>query len=162
MSISDFNEVVPSEGTLTARIFQHEHSGAVPYLFFDIDVPLQTFTFDDEQVQTSLRLDFIEIPFQENWREISDQTYDFPVNPEAGYIDGSVYLGHAHNPADVTSLSFGKIESGRIVCKLKIHFDFTFERLDELGKPVLEWTVPLKIDEQSLDKVVHEFYTLID
>ena len=71
-----------------------------------------------------------------------------------GYIDGSVYLDEAHNFADVSRLSFGPIESGRISCCVKVAFDFVYEGPEELGILGLEWDIHLTFDEQQLDRVV--------
>lgn len=156
MSINSWAEVVPSEGALTARIFENEHIGLKPTLFFDIDIPLEPFQFKGERVSTSVELNFIRLPVANDWREIAGQSYEFPVNPEEGYIDGSVYLDAAHNPADATRLAFGDIESGRISVKVQVTFDFTSEGPKELGAPTLEWTVSLNLNEQELDGVMAE------
>ncbi len=154
--ITRFDEVVPSDGSLTARIFENQHIGLKPTLFFDIEIPIQPFRFNGEEISTAVRLEFIKIPVQSDWREIAGQSFDFPVNPEEGYIDGSIYLDGAHNPADATRLTFGTIESGRILCEARLSFDFTFEGPEELGMPTLTWNVPLLFDARQLDAVVSE------
>ena len=153
MDITGFDEVVPTEGTLTARIFENSHLGIEPTLVFDIDIPLEPFQFQGQQVSTSVRLDFIRLPVVDDWREIAGQVYEFPINPVEGYIDGSGYLDNVHNTADVTRLTFGPIESGRISCSLKVTFDFTYEGPEELGVLGLEWDIHLTFDEQKLDRV---------
>jgi hypothetical protein len=154
MNITSFDQVSPVDGFLTARVFENEHIGLKPTLFFDIHLPLRPFEFDGEEVSTSVELQFIQLPVGPDWRSIADQSYEFPVNPEEGCIDGSVYLAGAHNPADVTRLTFGAIEPGRISCTLEVTFDFAYEGPAELGAPTLTWDVQLAVDEQDLDSAL--------
>lgn len=160
MDITTFEQVIPSQGSLSARIFENENIGLAPTLFFDIEIPLQPFQFNGEQVSTSASLQFIRIPVDGDWRKIAGQTYDFPVNPEDGYIDGSVYLDHAHNPADATQLAFGELKAGQISCRVRITFLFTYEGPEELGTPTVEWDVRLALDEERLDRVMAEAQNL--
>ncbi|WP_258939660.1 hypothetical protein [Actinomadura luteofluorescens] len=46
------------------------------------------------------------------------------MNPEHGYVDGSVYLVATHCPVDVTRIEFGPAAPGRITATLHAHFDF--------------------------------------
>ena len=156
MDITTFEQVTPAQGSLSARVFENENIGLEPTLFFDIQIPLQPFQFKGEEVDTSVALYFIRIPVEHDWREIAGQTYDFPVNPADGYIDGSVYLDHAHNPADATRLAFGQLETGQISCKVRITFEFTYEGPEELGTPTVEWDVRLSLDEEQLDRIMAE------
>lgn len=156
MDIATFEEVVPRLGTLSARVFENENIGLEPTLFFDIEIPLQPFQFKGEEVSTSVCLQFIQIPVKNDWREIAGQTYPFPVNPEDGYIDGSIYLDNAHNPADAARLTFGQLEAGQISCKILTTFDFTYEGPEELGTPTVEWDIRLALNEEQLDRVMTE------
>ena len=162
INITSLDEVVPAEGALTARIFENENIGLDPTLFFDILIPLQPFQFKGEDVSTSVSLEFIQLSIVADWREIAGQSYDFPVDPEEGCIDGSLYLEDAHNPADATRIAFGTIESGRISCRVEITFDFTCEGPEELGTPTLLWDVQLAIDEGELDRVLAEARKLLN
>ena len=58
--------------------------------------------------ESPLRLDFIDLPSL-NLDVLAGQTFTFPVNPEPCYIDGSVYFVGAHNPVDITRITFGTL-----------------------------------------------------
>ena len=51
----------------------------------------------------------------------------FPINPEAGYIDGSVYLFDVHNMIYTTEISFGTIQNQQISLKTTLQIDFAYE-----------------------------------
>lgn len=71
-----------------------------------ITITLRPFVLDGAAVDTCIRLDGIALPLDEP-RSHAGRSHRFPVNPEPGYIDGSIYLLHRHVPLDVTELSFG-------------------------------------------------------
>lgn len=74
---------------------------------FDIVIGLQPFDLDGKKVSTEFRLDGLALPVDgpSSW---AGKAFDFPSNPEPGYVDGSIYLRHAHNPADLTRIEFGE------------------------------------------------------
>jgi hypothetical protein len=80
-------------------------------------------------IRTAIRLDFISLPGTE-LADIAGRRFDFPVNPDDGYIDGSLYLGGAHNPVDVTRIEFGPADDDHVEAVLYAAFDFTQERVD--------------------------------
>ncbi len=97
-----------------------EHQDEYTYAF---NIPISPFELDEENVETSLRLDFIKLSKPiENY---IDETVAFPVNPNEGYIDGSIYLKGAHNPVDVTAIKFIKLQDG--ILKVEMNMDFIFE-----------------------------------
>ena len=138
---------------MTARVFDNPSLGLKPTLFFDIEIPLEPFQFDGGIQRTKVRLDFIRLPVSD-WRDVQGHEYRFPVNPKQGYIDGSVYLGNVHIPADVTLIRFGQLLDRVIVAELEIHFDLEVEGPRELGKVPVKWAVPLSLDAQELDAAV--------
>ena len=153
----------PMEGTITAEVFENEHLKIPPTLMFSIEVPLEPFQFPmedmpdedkDEVIETSVQLDTIGIPVEDDWRGMAGQTYEFPVNPEDGYIDGSVYLGYEHNPVDATKLAFGAIEGSVISCRISLAFAFALRGYPKF-EPV-EWDVTLRFDEEEMDEVIEE------
>jgi hypothetical protein len=104
---------------------------------WSIEIPLQPFSADDEYepatfrpgeggprlVNTAISLDFID--FQTGLlAELSGRTFDFPVKPHEGYIDGSIYLIACHCPVDVTRISFGTATDDRITATIRADFDF--------------------------------------
>ncbi|TDB85792.1 hypothetical protein [Actinomadura sp. 7K534] len=102
-----------------------------------ITIPLEPFSADDEYepasfrpdnrgpelIKTEIALDHIHLQATE-LAGLSQRTFTFPVNPEDGYIDGSIYLVASHCPVDVTRIEFGQATSNHIPATLQAHFDF--------------------------------------
>jgi hypothetical protein len=98
---------------------------------WSITIPLAPFSADDryepttfrpgtagpELIETEIRLDFIELP-AEDLAALSERTFAFPVNPEEGYIDGSVYLLATHAPVEVVRIDFGQASGHEIPATL--------------------------------------------
>ena len=80
-------------------------------------------------MSTQIRLDFIEVP-AEDLSGLANRAFQFPVNPAAGYIDGSIYLCGSHNPVDVTAIEFGPAGVHSISATFVATFDFQFELRD--------------------------------
>lgn len=110
---------------------------------WSITVPLATFSASDEYdphtfrlgsdgpvtIDTELRLDFVELPGP-GLRDLCQQAFDFPINPEAGYIDASMYLSGGHCPIDVTRIEFGTVSDDSIAATLHTYFDFEAEAVE--------------------------------
>lgn len=98
---------------------------------YSIELPILPFMFGEEEIITSIHLDRVDFKTA-NLGHLSDKDFEFPVNPEAGYIDGSVYLGGVHNPVDVKKISFSKILTYRSMSFVLVDFeiDFIFELID--------------------------------
>ncbi|WP_280298033.1 hypothetical protein [Nocardia neocaledoniensis] len=80
-------------------------------------------------VDTELRLDFVELPGP-GLKDLCQQAFDLPINPEAGYIDASIYLGGGHCPIDVTRIEFGAVTNNAITATLHAYFDFEAEAVE--------------------------------
>ena len=78
-----------------------------------------------ETVDTSLRLDSVEIPIK--LKELEGKEFTFPINPNDGYIDGSIYFFGAHSPVDVTKIIFGEISNKRLPISLETTWLLEFE-----------------------------------
>ncbi len=93
---------------------------------FDIAIGLRPFELDGGTVSTAFRLDGIELPAegQLSWQR---GIFEFPTNPEPGYVDGSLYLRHSHNPIDLTRIEFGEFRDNRINAKLTLSILFEYE-----------------------------------
>lgn len=146
----------PLAGEMESQVFENSNAGVPRSVYFNIDIPIAPFKFDGEDIETSVRLDLIDFGITD-WRLLEGKTFSFPVNPTPGYIDGSMYLGHAHNPADVTRAAFGQFRGSSVLVELDIQFDFTYEGPSHLGKPSVHWRVELVFDTESLDVAHHEF-----
>ena len=148
-------EMVPQPGTLTAHVFENEHIDLPPTLFFCVEIPVEPFELDGELQQTSARLDFIRFGVR-GWRDLAGREFEFPRNPGEGYIDGSLYLGDVHNPAEVTRIRFGHFRDSNITATFDIAIDFTFEGPEKLGVVGATWEVELSFDPAVLDSAVQE------
>jgi len=95
--------------------------------YYSIILPVSKFVLDDEIISTSVQLYAIELP--ETLPGYIGKTVSFPVNPNEGYIDGSVYLRNAHNPVDVPEIKFLKLENDVIELELTMKFDFEYESI---------------------------------
>lgn len=149
-------QLLPQAGELRSVVFENEHVGIPRSVYFNISIPVAPFDFDGESVETAVRLDLIDFGVAD-WRLLSDKLFVFPVNPTEGYIDGSMYLGHAHNPADVTRIAFGRFADSSVEVEIDIAFDFTYEGPSRLGKPCFKWRIVLHFDPNSLDATLREF-----
>ncbi|HEX4960354.1 MAG TPA: hypothetical protein VF173_05920 [Thermoanaerobaculia bacterium] len=146
----------PRRSSLDAHLFDNPHIGLPLTLFYRIEIPLEPFTFQGETQETSVRMDFIRLPVQ-SWRQLPGREFRFPVNPEDGYIDGSICLGRAHNPADTTRIAFGELRGNVFTVTFDITFDFTFEGgASELGVFSVSWPVQVDCDPSALDVLVRE------
>lgn len=92
---------------------------------YTIFLPVSKFVLDGEIISTSVDLYAIELP--EPLQNYLGKTIEFPVNPDLGYIDGSIYLRHAHNPVDVTKIRFLRFENDSLELELTMKFDFEYE-----------------------------------
>jgi hypothetical protein len=114
--------LVPTGGTLAGFDEDLEAAGDD----FSIEIALEPFELEGEEVETSIRLDAIELDV-EHARELEGRTFAFPTNPEEGYVDGSVYLGGAHNPVDVHEIRFGRLRGRTIDAAFRVTLDFEYE-----------------------------------
>lgn len=83
-----------------------------------LTVVLAPFTFQGERVVTAIRLDAIAglpMPLE----RAAGRCFSFPVNPETGYIDGSMYVGARHWPVDIHGLRFGAAISGFMALEIR-------------------------------------------
>lgn len=111
---------------------------------FDISIALQPFELNGETVSTEFSLEGAELPLEApaDWQ---NKTFTFPVNPEEGYIDGSIYLGNVHTPADVTRIVFGTVHDEVIDARLTINLVFEHEG-GPFANTEVTLNVPLKMD----------------
>jgi hypothetical protein len=120
--------------------------GPHPLGGFFIRVPLAPFRFRDELVSTSVRLDRVMLQNAVP-DSLEAKTFSFPVNPAAGFIDGSIYIDGAHHPVDVTEIAFGHMRKSGGTATFKCIIDFTFEGLGDFGKT--PWTFDAALDWTS-------------
>lgn len=90
-----------------------------------IEIPVSPFILDGQDVKTSIWLE--EINFPSDPEHLANHQFQFPINPEEGYIDGSIYLRNVHNSIDVTSITFGDRVSDQKYIVARIAFKFLFD-----------------------------------
>jgi hypothetical protein len=80
----------------------------------------------------------------------------FPVNPEPGYVDGSVYFDGAHQYADLTRLHFGTLAGSVLTAAVTITFNFDNNpALPDLPETLtVNWDLELDVDASELDQVL--------
>ncbi|MFI0367778.1 hypothetical protein ACH35V_07850 [Actinomadura sp. 1N219] len=123
---------------------------------WSIDIPLEPFSADGEYepetfrpgrggptlVDTAFSLDSISLPAA-SLAELSGRAFTFPVNPEEGYIDGSIYMVATHNPVDVTRIVFGEAAEDMIPATL--HAELILETVEMNNRTaILETTLRFK------------------
>lgn len=112
-----------------ARIWRQESDGSIS-IEIDLD-PIELSLGEDElsgRLDSPIRLDLVGVPTS-NPEELAGRTFDFPVNPEEGYIDGSVYVLVCHVPVDVTRMVFTKLEGKETAITIEAEFRPEFEGL---------------------------------
>jgi hypothetical protein len=107
-----------------------------------IELAIKPFILDGDCAVTSVRADFI--PFPASLDRLSKQTFTFPINPDDGYIDASIYLRDAHNPVHITRIEFGPLAKDRTAIDAVLHMFFDFEdEMTELANESL--ILPLRL-----------------
>ncbi|MCL2310620.1 MAG: hypothetical protein FWC42_10225 [Proteobacteria bacterium] len=99
-----------------------------------IEILITPFLWNQEIVNTSIRLDGIDLP-SNMLRDLVGKSFEFPINPMDGYIDGSICIGE-HHPVDVTSLSFNRSRDGDVslVVKGVYELDPSFDFFEQTGR----------------------------
>lgn len=97
-----------------------------------ITILMRPFLRHQEIVDTSIRLDAIDLP-SNRLGDLAGKSFEFPTNPDEGYIDGSIYLDNKHHPVDVTSLNFSKSRDGLLTLVVKGVYVFDLEGVDSPG-----------------------------
>ncbi|ABX04680.1 MAG TPA: hypothetical protein DEF47_01710 [Herpetosiphon sp.] len=94
-----------------------------------IEITLKPFILDGECVQTSIQADRIALP--PSLDDLLGQRFIFPRNPDAGYIDASLYLRQAHNPVYISSILFKNFvhDKRQIEVVMQMMFDFEEEMI---------------------------------
>ena len=95
-----------------------------------IEIQLRQFTIGDQVVSTSIWLEGVALPSFAAC-DLEEQRFSFPVNPADGYIDGSIYIGHAHHPVDVTEIVFGSLRGNLLPATFRARIMFSLEGLDD-------------------------------
>jgi hypothetical protein len=92
---------------------------------YHIIIPISKFLFENNITDTSIHLTQVTLP--DDLSNCIGKTVVFPINPNQGYIDGSIYLAERHNPVDVSEIKFISIEKNKLTAEINMFFDFEFE-----------------------------------
>jgi hypothetical protein len=130
-----YTRVRAKTGTIGGFLFENRGIKLPRTLFHTIEVPFAPFDAvgadgKKRRTKTALSLEFIELPERpfRGYRALADKTVEFPLNPEPGYVDASMYLNDAHNPVDVYEISFGSFKRGLLEATLTFAIDFESEQ----------------------------------
>jgi hypothetical protein len=122
----------PRHGSLTL-------SGPQP----TIAIELEPFVIDGEKVEQSL--DFqLEISTCD-LSQLAGKTFEFPSNPDDGYVEGSIYIWSVHNPIDLHSVAFEDSDGDTVSATLDMTFVFEFEG----DRKNLRMKIPIRFDVQN-------------
>jgi hypothetical protein len=150
----------PTKGVLNAIIFENTFTGIPKTLFFSMEIPLKSIDMSllwedetDKKYKTALRLDFIQLNITD-LKELENRIFTFPINPDAGYIDGSVYIFDAHNMIYTTSISFGAFKNQKIPVQLTLQIDFEMEGTGYAVTDFLNFETELKLGELVIESTL--------
>jgi hypothetical protein len=150
MKYFDPDLIRPIGGVISAVIFENKHIGIPKTLFYNIQIDLKNMIISEDTIATVISLEFITMNIR-SLKELENKSFDFPINPTDGYIDGSMYLFSAHNPFDVTRIEFGSISGNMIQATFYYSIDFEFEGTGYLKTKDLKLITSLKFGNLSID-----------
>lgn len=143
----DYNLIVPKSGKINGLIFENDHVNIPITLFYSIEIELEDFKIDDEVIETSLILDFISFEIND-LKELENRSFKFPMHPETGYIDASVYILWTHHPVSVSKITFGQLDNGYISASIDYNIEYLHSNVQDLVFRTLSTT--LKLDKLSI------------
>jgi hypothetical protein len=148
------------EGVLNAKIFENSFLGIPKTLFFNIEIPLQpidlteiTEDLIDRNFKTIISLGNIKFVIK-SLKSLENKTFNFPINPEIGFIDGSVYLFDVHNIVDVKSITFGEFENQKIPFKTTLRIDLELEGTGFASTKYVDFETELSLGELSIPSYI--------
>ncbi len=107
-----------------------------------IEILLKPFILDGDLIDTSIRLDGINLPSCK-LSDLASQTFTFPLNPDGDYIDGSVYWNSRHHPVDVSSLSFIVSRRGQLTLLVKACFNLLAQEGEDFVSTPFVMSAPI-------------------
>lgn len=166
--------IVPKKGSINAMIFENPNVDIERTIFYNIEIELKKFVLENDTVETMIQLGFIKLPVR-SVKDLEHKVFNFPINPDKGYIDGSLYMFNVYNPFDVTSLKFHEISDNSIKVTLNYNIDFEFENTDytktknqtltttlDFGIITIDNDILNPIDENlsKSDEVISKYYNI--
>jgi hypothetical protein len=103
------------------------------------------------QRETTISLSLIRLGHI-GWDALPGKSFVFPVNPAAGYVDGSIYFVEQHHYVDLVGLQFGSVRGD--VIETGLEMTFNFYPIPEVPKLPSQfqvlWNVMLKLDVNAI------------
>lgn len=95
-----------------------------------IQIAFEPFSIPDGEevleLNSPLHIDLPEV-LNTDLGNLQNQEFSFPVNPEEGYIDASIYFYNAHNPVDITKIKFGALVENTLMMDITSRWLMSFE-----------------------------------
>ncbi|MFK0206496.1 hypothetical protein [Agrobacterium sp. NPDC090283] len=132
----------PAAAITTTDAYYSTESG--PSGLSSISVGLATFEFDAETHETLLRCDQIDLDL-DDLSALSDKSFEFPLNPEPGYIDGSICLFGVHVHFLTERLSFGSVGEETIPLRIDGILEFSSSGLSRYEDVALSFHTGLHL-----------------
>ncbi len=101
-----------------------------PFGLAAISIGLAPFEFDGELHDTSLQCDQIDLDLTD-FPALAGKTFEFPLNPEPGYVDGSICLFGVHVIFLTKRLSFGNMDKETIALRIEGTLEFSTSGLTQ-------------------------------
>lgn len=135
------NAFVSSSGKLGQLVKEEPESAAGVQLVFFVEIAFEKFEWQGQELAPILRVNGLNPEGVKQWRALERQRYEFPYAPKPGSLDAGIHLFQVQNPADVTALQFGAMDStGKLPVQFEAEVDFEIEA-------DMEWEqVELQID----------------
>ncbi len=140
----------PKISFINAKIFKNDFLRIPATLFYTIEIDLEAIKYQNQKINTTIHIDFIKLDIY-SLKELENRTFEFPINPENGFIDSSIYLFDVHNPVDVYKIEFGVIKNKSIEAIINFDIDFEYENTEFKKLTDLFFTLNLKFGELSID-----------
>ena len=125
-------DLQPLRGSIEADISENSDSQRALSMKQNIRVEFAPVHFADKQWQCELRLSSFDMPVR-SWRDLERREYEFSKEPMMGLADGvpsfpiephasgALSLLDKQLAANATSISFGRINDGRIPVAISVH-----------------------------------------
>jgi|GEM_PF-1164781 len=149
----DIKSLIPKSGRLKSKIFENKFLKIPATLFYEIEILFEPFKTENELNQTIVQLNFIRLNTRKI-KNLENSEFHFPINPDDGYVDGSIYLFDVHNPFDVTKMTFGKIVNSTIELKLEYNIIFEFEGTGYSNSLNNTLTLKIALDKLNIDTAI--------
>ena len=166
----------PKGGWLNALLFKNSYLNIPETLFYSIQIDLDEFTLDNNQIEPSIDLGFIRFDVNQ-LKELESKTFTFPINPVEGHIDGSIHLFGFDLPFDVNKIELKTINNDTI--EITLYHSISLDYVDTGYADIIDSTLitnlqfgeltihrdilsPDNFDPDNAKKIVSKFISIRD